>query len=426
VIDQNGSIIYDGKISFMGTGPFEVINTIISGPFINILNSNGVTISFETSEKSICEIEVDNMIFKDKTEVTQHEIEISGLEPDTRYSYTIRYGEPEQSYTFKTSPLPGTRKRFIFSYSSDSRGGSGWGERNLYGANVYMIKKIMAVSTQYEVAFAQFTGDLISGYLTSGDEMLLQYHNWKNCVAPFAHYFQVTMSMGNHESYNFIFEDTIAQYKVSIDKFPYDNESSEALFASVSVNPHNGPESEDGSNYDPDPEHNDFPSYDENVFYYTYDNVAIVCLNSNYWYTPSTFFVTRIGGNIHGYVMDNQLKWFKKTLRKFEKDPTIDHVFVTIHTPFFPNGGHVSDDMWYSGHNTYRPWIAGQPVKEGIIERRDQLLDLAINQSDKVVAFLTGDEHNYCKTELGPATQIYPDEYKGKQLKLKRTIYQIN
>ncbi|MBA7541825.1 hypothetical protein ES705_34141 [subsurface metagenome] len=426
VINQYGSIIYDGKLSFTGTGPFEVVNTIISGPFINLLKPDGVTISFETSEKSKCEIEVDNMIFKDKTEVTQHEIEISGLEPDTRYSYTIRYGELEQSYAFKTSPLPGTRKRFAFSYSSDSRGGSGWGERNLYGANVYIAKKIMAVSAQYGVAFAQFTGDLITGYLTSRDEMLLQYHNWKNSVAPFAHHFQVTMGMGNHESYNLIFRDTIRQYNVSIDKFPYDTESSEALFSSVVVNPHNGPESEDGSNYDPDPGHKDFPSYDENVFYYTYDNVAIVCLNSNYWYTRSTFFVPTVGGNIHGYVMDNQLNWFKKTLRKFEKDPTIDHVFVTIHTPLFPNGGHVSSDMWYNGNNTYRPWIAGQPVEEGIIERRDQLLDLAINHSDKVVAFLTGDEHNYCKTELGPGTQIYPEDYTGGKITLKRTLYQIN
>ena len=426
VIGQFGSIIYDGKVSFTGTGPFEVVNTIISGPFINILNSNGVTISFETSEKSICEIEADNMIFKDKTEVTQHEIEISGLEPDTRYSYTIRYGDLEQSYTFKTSPLPGTRKKFVFSYSSDSRGGSGWGERNLFGANVYMIKKIMAVSAQYGVAFTQFTGDLISGYLTSRDEMLLQYHNCMNAVAPFAHHFQVTMGMGNHESYNHIFQDTIPGYYLEIDKFPYYTESTEALFASMFVNPHNGPESEDGSKYDPNPNNLDFPSYDENVFYYTYDNVAIVCLNSNYWFTRTTHIVPHIGGNIHGYVMDNQLKWFKETLNMFEKDKTIDHIFVTIHTPFFPNGGHLNSDMWYNGNNSYRPWITGHPVDEGIIERRDQLLILAINKSKKVVAFLTGDEHNYCKTELGPGTKIYPEGYEGKQIKLRKTIYQIN
>jgi len=82
--------------------------------------------------------------------------------------------------------------------------------------------------------------------------------------------------------------------------------------------------------------------------------------------------------------------------------------------------------MWYDGNNDIRPWIAGKPAAKGIIERRDQLLDLAVNKSKKVVALLTGDEHNYCKTELGPETVIYPEGYKGKKIKLSRTIYQIN
>jgi hypothetical protein len=48
------------------------------------------------------------------------------------------------------------------------------------------------------------------------------------------------------------------------------------------VNPENGPVSEDGSIYDPNPEQVDFPSYSETVFYYTYDNTAMIVLNSDY------------------------------------------------------------------------------------------------------------------------------------------------
>ena len=426
VIDKVGNIIYDGKVSFNGTGPFKVVNSIISGPFVHLSDHESKIISFETSEKSICEVEVDGIVFKDKKADFRHEIKISGLKSDTRYAYKVRYGELEQNYSFNTSPVPGTRKKFLFGYSSDSRGGSGWGERNLYGANAYIIKKIMAVGARHEIAFMQFTGDLIGGYGTNRDNMLLQYHNWKNAVAPFGHHFPVIPGMGNHEAYNIVLEDSAKIYKIAIDKFPYKTESAEALFASVVVNPHNGPQSEDGSKYDPNPKNIDFPSYDENVFHYTYDNVAIINLNSNYWYTPSIGSVAVIGGNIHGYVMDNQLKWFRKTLKMYESNKNIDHIFVTIHTPFFPNGGHVHDDMWYNGDNSYRPWIAGQKVDKGIIERRDQLLNLAINQSNKVVAFLTGDEHNYCKTEIGPETIIYPEGYKGKKTKLKRKVYQIN
>ena len=142
--------------------------------------------------------------------------------------------------------------------------------------------------------------------------------------------------------------------------------------------------------------------------------------------SPSKETIPEIGGGLHGYIMDNQLKWVKKTIKSLEKDADIDHIFITEHTPFFPNGGHVQDDMWYFGNNEKRPWVAGKPLKKGIIERRDELLDIFVNESSKVVAILTGDEHNYCKTEIGPETKIYKDDYEGKKLELSRTIYQVN
>jgi len=426
MVDQGGRILYDGMVSFSGTGPFEVINTILNGPFVNLVNAHGTTISFETSKKSICSVMVDGKVFKDNIPVLHHEIELTGLQADKEYSYSLKYGKLEQSYSFKTAPIPGSRKSFVFSYSSDSRGGSGWGERNLYGPNAYMLKKIMAVSAQQKVAFAQFTGDLISGYGTGKDNLLLQYHNWLITVNPFGHQLPIIIGMGNHEALSTVFQDVKHQYKIAVDKFPYKTESAEALFAQVAVNPHNGPKSEDGSKYDPDTKTTDFPPYDETVFYYTYDNVAMIVLYSNYLYTTDADVVPEIGGNIHGYVMNNQMKWLKETLGKLEKDNHIDHVFITIHTPFFPNGGHVQDDMWYNGNNEPRPYIAGKKVDKGIIERRDQLLDLIINKSKKVAAILTGDEHNYCKTQIGPETPIYPASYSGKKIKLKRMVYQIN
>lgn len=425
VVTNRGAIIYDGIVSFSGTGPFEVINTILTGPFVNLVTDHSATISFETSQRSICSVKVGEKEFVDPEPVFRHEIELTGLQPGKEYTYVVKYGM-EQSYAFNTAPEPGSRKPFLFSYSSDSRGGNGWGERNLYGPNAYILKKIMAVGAQQKVAFAQFTGDLISGYGTDPDNLLLQYHNWLITVTPFGHQFPIIIGMGNHEALSSTFSDPQRKFRISVDKFPYADESAEALFARVAVNPHNGPASEDGSLYDPDLKTTDFPPYDETVFYYTYDNVAMVVLNSNYLYTTNANYAAVIGGNIHAYVMDNQMKWLKKTLSHMEKDDNIDHVFVTIHTPFFPNGGHVYDDMWYDGHNEPRPNIAGKNAEKGIIERRDQLLDMIVNKSPKVAALLTGDEHNYCKTKIGPETPIYPKGYKEKKLKLKRTIYQIN
>jgi hypothetical protein len=124
--------------------------------------------------------------------------------------------------------------------------------------------------------------------------------------------------------------------------------------------------------------------------------------------------------------MDNQLAWLATVLEDFENDEHIDHVFITQHTPFFPNGGHVGDDMWYRGDNTFRPYVAGNPLEKGIIERRDQLLDLLVNKSSKVIAILTGDEHNYARTEIGPQTVIHPENYEPEKVTLSRTIFQVN
>jgi hypothetical protein len=152
----------------------------------------------------------------------------------------------------------------------------------------------------------------------------------------------------------------------------------------------------------------------------------MIVLNSDYWYSPSTNNIQLVSGGLHGYIMDVQLDWLARVLEQLEQDQTIDHVFVTQHTPVFPNGGHVADDMWYKGDNTFRPYVAGLPVEKGIIERRDQLLDLLVNKSSKVIAVLTGDEHNYARTEVGPATIIHPEDYTQEKVVLSRTIYQIN
>jgi hypothetical protein len=425
IMNRDGVIVYDGKLSFrFQQNKFEKITTILEGPFVNLLNEQGATISFKTNEPIVGKIEVDGKTFADSTPTLQHEIKISGLSPDKKYEYQVIVGEITQKFHFKTAPKAGSRKPFVFSYASDSRNASGGGERNMYGANGYIMKKIMALNTQQNVAFMQFSGDLIDGYLSDIEETELQYANWKRAIEPFWHYFPMYISIGNHEALIHSFQ--VGKDRYEIDRFPFETESAEAIFSKNFVNPTNGLESEDGASYDPNPNRQDFPSYKETVFHYTYDNVAVIVLNSNYLYAPSDHLLPYTGGGLHAYIMDKQVEWLEKTLINLEKDKNIDHVFITEHTPFFPNGGHVDDDMWYNGNNKFRSYVAGKPLEKGIIQRRDQMLDLLVNKSKKVVAILTGDEHNYAKTELSPDTKIYLDDYKEQRIKLTRTIYQIN
>ncbi len=183
--------------------------------------------------------------------------------------------------------------------------------------------------------------------------------------------------------------------------------------------------SEDGAAYDPSRKTVDFPPYGETAYWFAYGNTAFVVLNSNYWYTTNENYIPITGGNPHAYIMDKQMEWLEKTLKKLDADPDIDHVFVSVHTPLFPNAGHANNDMWYFGNNDIRPWVAGKPVDKGIIERRDELLGIMVNRSKKFRAVLSGDEHNYTRLVVDNSTDIYPKDWKGPRIKLSRPFVQI-
>jgi hypothetical protein len=413
-------------VSLTGTGPFQVVPAILEGPFVSNVESDKVTIWFHTTSPIRASVEVNRKTIEDQNAVQYHELQITNLEPAKKYAYTVRYGNLSQSYHFTTAPAKGSRKPFVFGYTSDSRHATGGGERRIYGANAYIMKKIAALAYQQNVAFVQFTGDMIAGYLSSPEETQVQYTNWKKSIEPFWHYIPFYAGQGNHEALGYIFRDSEGTQRAFIDRFPYNTSSAEAAFAEAFVNPLNGPDSEDNSKYDPDPASIDFPSYKENVYYYTYDNVAMIVLNSDYWYAPTVSRDPSTSGGLHGYLMDNQLEWLRKIIKMFEGDKGIDHIFLTQHTPVFPNGGHSRDDMWYSGNNKHRPYIAGKPVEKGILERRDEYLHILINESKKVVAVLTGDEHNYNRLMITDKVTIHPENYPYKKVVVSRPLFQIN
>lgn len=424
--DEEGMMIYDGEVSLSGTGPFEVVPAIAEGPFISCLTDSSVVVWCRTTLPVQAQLEVNGQQLTDQEAMLHHEWNLEGLEPATEYNYRVKYGGLEQNYHFRTALKDGSREPFVFAYTSDSRHATGGGERMIYGANAYIMKKITALAHAEGAAFLQFTGDMINGYLTNNEETQLQYTNWKKALEPFWHYMPINTGMGNHEALGYVFTDTTGRWRAFIDGFPYDTFSAEAAYAEAFVNPLSKLVSEDGSDYDPDPDKLDFPSYAENVYTYRYGNVGMIVLNSDYWYAPTLKQVPFTSGGLHGYIMDMQLEWLRETIAMYEQDSLIDYLFVTQHTPAFPNGGHSGDDMWYSGNNQYRPFISGKPVVKGIIERRDQYLDILINESTKVLAILTGDEHNYNWLKLTPEVPIYPEIWPLEKLHISRPIYQIN
>ncbi|MCK5782424.1 MAG: metallophosphoesterase [Flavobacteriales bacterium] len=424
VQEKNGYIRYEGIVAFKGKGPFKVADAIVEGPLVAMTYPTEVILRIKTNRSAEIELLINDKKISSKGVL--HEIKIDSLKPNTNYAYTVKVDGQEQSYSLKTAPNNGSRTKFRFAYASDSRSGIGGGERDFGGVNAYIVKKIAAYARLRDVSFMQFTGDLIDGYNSSIGKHKAQYANWKSAISPWAHYFPVIPAVGNHEVLSHEFRPDPNAWPLGIDRFPFETESLEAIFAQEFTLPTNGPESEDGAYYDPSKRTIDFPSYKENAFYYTYDNVAVVVLNSHYWYATRLPKHPETSGAPHGYMMENQIKWMKETVAMFEKDGDIDHIFITQHTPTFPNGGHTGDGMWYSGKNDVRAIVAGKAVKKGVIDVRDEYLDFLINKSTKVRAILTGDEHNYARTEIGPETNIYPKGWTGKKIKLSRTIHQIN
>ena len=424
VMTPEGAMLYDGRVRFKGTGPFEVDVTILEGPFVSNLAPTSAVIWFELDWPAPCSVRVGERSFECRPGALRQEVPVDRLAPGREQEYRVRYGDNEERYGFRTPPHGGARTAFTFGYASDSRAGQGGGDRNFTGPNAYIMRRLMSLALSRQAAFVQFTGDLVSGYVTSPESLKLELANWKRAVEPYAHWFPFYAGVGNHES---ILKDFVGEGArvVRVPRFPFATESTEATFAAAFVNPENGPGSEDGSAWDPGPGSGDFPPYRENVYWFAHDNVAMVVLNSDYWLAPGIRATPQTGGNLHAYLMDNQMAWLEETLDALARDPAIDHVFLTVHTPVFPNGGHVADDMWYGGSNDPRPTVAGKPVAKGIIERRDDLLRL-IQQHPKVLAVLTGDEHNYSRLLLGPKVDIYPPDWDKPKVALARPFYQVN
>ncbi len=421
LIDEKGNLLYDSRIGFRYKEEQFIPDIYLKElPSVNIVEPNAVTIRFKSNIKTLAFIKLNGKEYQ--TEGILHEKKITGLKPDTKYNYTVICGIDTLKFSFRTAPVKGSKKEFCFAYASDSRAGQGGGERNLYGTNAYILKKIFALAAFENVAFLQFSGDLINGYTGSYDEMKLEYSNWHSAVMPFTSYFPVYTTMGNHEVYNAIYHIAGFEKPVFLNYTDLKGRTGETIFAEEFTNPKNGPEREKYLN---PVSGKPLPPYDETTYYYTYGNVAMIVLNADYFYNPSLTKDANFIGNLHAYIMDEQMKWLENVINNFEKDKSIDYVFVTLHTPLFPNGGHAKNDMWYHANNAYRPQV-GKKIKQGIIERRDEILDLLVNKSRKVKAIFTGDEHNYCRLEIGPETNMYPENWKGKKVTLTRTIWQIN
>ena len=424
IIDSTGRIIYEGRVAFEGKGPYEVMPTLTQGPMVNCVEPTRFVLAYETRPALKTTVTIDGRTFSDDQEATHHEIVLANLKPSTEYAYTIAYGNRTESRKMTTAPAEGSRQPFTFAFASANRATTGGGERDFGGTNYEHTRAVMAAAKMRNAVFLQCTGDFTNGANASVGGHLMEYANFKRAMEPFWSSIPVYVGFGDHETNKTMLRNQDPLNRgYSIELFPYAEVSGEAAFAKAFVNPVNGPNSEDGAAYDPNPGRDDFPTYKENVYYYTYGNVAMIVLNTEYWESKVPAVT---GGCPEGYIMDQQMKWLRETMEKMEENPNIDHIFVNIHGAVFPNGDHLTDAMFWSGDNSSRAVVAGTPLPKGAIERRDEIIDVCVNKSKKFLAFLSGDEHNFSFLEVTPETPIYKEGYTGPKIRISRPFYNIN
>jgi hypothetical protein len=382
----------DGKINYIKS------TTITDGPSVNLITSDDPTslvIAFKTDRPVIGKVQLkDGSEFKESKAVTQHEIKVSGLKPGMEYAYRVAYEDYKTKfYRLITAPKPGDSD-VIFAYSGDSRAGVGGGAHNLMGVNYLTMERLANLAYRKDARFFIFGGDLINGYTSNPNDFATQVMGWKQATAGFRNHRPIYSCIGNHESLLRAFLSKTGRHLV-MDRWPYDTESTEALFARELVQPENGPIASDPRR----------PSYKENVYSFQYGPVRFISFNNNYWVTRNLEKREgswRTGGAPEGYILQDQMQWIQKELDKAEQDPTVKYIVMYAQEPVFPNGGHVSDSMWYSGSNTIRAYTLNeetqklQPEKLGILEVRNQLISM-IAANKKVAAVLGADEHAYHK-----------------------------
>lgn len=379
---------YDAPFRFGFDGTFRKLPAILVGPFVSLATSqkpDEITISFQTTEPLRASVNVNGRTFKDKEPTKEHAILVSGLRPGSAYTYRVAFqGYLSRPYSLKTAPPPEGNTPVTFAYTGDSREGVGGGQETLMGVNHLTFERLVNLAYRKDADFLLFGGDLFNGYTSSVEDFETQLYSWKRAVSGFWHERAVYPAMGNHESLLRVFDGG----NIRLDRWPYAEESAEALFARAFINPQNGPKAWDARR----------PSYKENVYSFKYGPIYTIAFNNNYW---ASFNEKEFGGSPEGYILEDQMAWIQNEITRAENDPDVRFIVLFAQEPVIPNGGHIDDAMWYQGDNKIRAatFKDGRlvPESKGIVEVRNELIRV-VTSSPKVACVLGSDEHAYHRT----------------------------
>lgn len=374
--DSGSTVLYDDRLAFrIAKDGWVATPTIVLGPFLHHVDEDSALLSFETDAPTVAVVGIDERVVAGSgTASTRHEIRVDGLDANTVYPYRVAVSDGAEASVSPprtvTTPGPGP---VTIAIASDSRSGVGPGMQAYNGVNAAVLSGLFVGAYRRGAQAVFFPGDLIDGYVAHVDDYTWQLRSWLKVVEGVHGHIPVYTGMGNHEALVDVWSDGVVLDKAG-------SQSAEAQFAALMANPKGAPP----------PENDQAPPYDETVYSVDIGPAHLVMLNTNYWYTRQFGHPRHEGkGNREGVLMEGQLQWLARDLAD-ARARGVQDIVVMGHEPAFPVGGHTKDAMWWHGKiaevNTMR-------------ERFWALL-----AEHEVIAYVSGDEHNYSRALIGPET----------------------
>jgi hypothetical protein len=398
---------YDRRFEFYDG---QLVPTVIEGPFVDQVTETSAIISWDTDLPidGVVRLEGVGDFWAPNSNDTHFEVALTGLMTGSTYTYSIRFAHgtgmlSTRQYFFRT-PAQDT-EQFTFVVLGDSRAGYGGGEYDYNGVNARALKNLTTHAFNRGAEFIVHTGDMINGYSTSVMDFQMELESYKDVIENVGHYIPIYEIMGNHEALMDSYDIPGHDWHASFDKEGAD--SAEAVFANEFVNPTNGPEPDNVAANTPPGK--SLPPYRESVYYFDYGNSRFVVMNNNYWWSA---YPEEFGGNLEGYVLDDQTAWLTEVFSQTKSDDSIEHLFLFAQEPLFPNSNHLQDGMWYSG---------GDPAQNDgldrayVSQRRDEIWSAFVG-TGKAVAGNFGDEHNYSRAIVTQDRNDDDFEYPAWQL----------
>jgi hypothetical protein len=394
--DALGGVPFNGKVFYRITGYDEASNewidsgdcvfrytkngdsyarrvAIVEGPIVANITTDSAMIRWVTDMPSRGEVVLNGRRTSSASEGEIHEVVLQNLNPNSIHPYRIlvKAGDTDsfqtRSYSLRTAPPLKSGEGFSFAVISDTRAHDHTPVplRAMNGVNADVLRSLVLDGFRKGMRFAVIPGDLVTGTSSDGRKVEAQLRSWKKTVRPISHYVPFFTGMGNHDA-NVYDQKRVGENTEDFRKKGKYN--AEEMFRREMTNPTNGPLLPEGS---------EDPTYSENVYSFDYGNSHFVMLNNDY---------KALNGdskdNEKGKIVGLQLEWLKQDLDLASKRG-LENIFVFLHEPGFPNGGHLGDSMYHNGSEDY-------------VKPRNEFWRILCQH--EVVAVFCGHEHNYSRT----------------------------